>query len=159
MIRRPSTGRFLVALVAAAIAAPAFFTLSLRVLLNPNGIFAHDFWSKTLGFSMLTVGFGGLGAFIILGVCYRVVLGQKTLHEADIFFASFIAALVHSVIGFILAGLNAGAGMLLGFFFEFAALTDHRVSNYALVFASKVIGGLAASILFLSILQKAPLEE
>jgi hypothetical protein len=159
MVRAWSIARFLVALVVAAIAAPLFFTLSLNVLLNPNGIFTEAFWGKVVSFSIFAVAFGSLGAFVILGVCYRVVLNQRSLHESDIFLASFIAALVHSIVGFIVGSLNGGAAMLLGFFFELAALMDHRSDIYGWVFASKVIGGLAAGVLFLIVLGKDPIEE
>lgn len=159
MVRASSIGRFLAALVVAAIAAPLCFALSLNVLLNPTRILTEGFWAKVLGLSMFAVAFGSLGSFIILGVCYRVVLSQKAPHEADIFIASFIAALAHSVTGFFVSSLNAGVAMLLGFFFELAPLTDYRFGSYGWVFTSKVIGGLVAGVLFLRVLGKSTLED
>jgi hypothetical protein len=66
--------------------------------------------------------------------------------------------LAHSIIGFIVGSLNVGAAIFLGFIFELASLTDHGFGNYGWVFASKVIGGLAASVLFLKVLGKSPLK-
>jgi len=152
MVRASSTARFLVALVAAAIAAPAFFTLSLRALLYPSEILTSDFWARTFAYSIATVTFGGLGAFVILGICYGWALNQNSPRKVDIFFASFIAALLHSIVGFVMGSVSGGAAMLLGFYFEFAALLDHLPATYGWVLAAKVVGGLAAGALFLSVL-------
>ena len=157
MFSAPSAARFSFALVVAAIAAPFFFSLGLNVLLLPNKILSAGFWILTLKFSLFAMIFGFIGALVVLGLCYGFVLNRKSIHAADIFLASFIAVLLHSVTGFIIGSVNSGAAILLGFIFE--ASHHQALKNYSLIFASKLIAGFAAGGLFLTVLGRIPAEE